>query len=378
MVSDAMLNDGVIYKIGGFSVDRAIVRHIRDASEISGVNFDYMIAKAGHESRFDASAVAERSSAEGLYQFTADTWLQQMKQHGAKYGYAKLASKIYRDSRGRYRVTDKESQKQILNLRRSPRIAALLAAEYAKSNKKILQDQVHGEISSADLYIAHFMGPTGAVILLRAAKFTPDRLAADLFPDAAVANPPIFYTKDKKMRTVREVRQELTDIFQDKIKRFASLPRSLKSWLEKNPVQKEYAVKKSKIVVDAPHLRMEARLPAEDAAVPVPRLLENIQLSKILPGEGVNLDDEKVMAKYMTSFKISAVSGESDTVSADLPPVVRAAYDVKGITGIESDGGRYAKVSYSPKAVSVFETLDVFVQMPPAYVATVETDAKKL
>lgn len=377
MNADAIANDNVVYKIGGFSVSQAIVRHIRDASEISGVNFDYMIAKAGHESRFDAKAAAERSSAEGLYQFTVETWLQQMKQHGAKYGYASLASKIYRDSRGRYRVTDSATRKRILDLRRSPRIAAFLAAEYAKSNKRILQDQVRGEITSADLYIAHFMGPSGAVILLRADKFTPDKLAADLFPDAAEANPPIFFTKDKKMRTVREVRRELTDIFQDKIRRFAKLPKSLKSWLEKNPAPKEFAQKKSNVVVNAPQLRMQATLD-EKSAAPVPKIADNMNFSKILPGEGVNLDDEDVMAKYMSVAKLSEHSGKSDIVSADLSPVSKVSYDVAGVAEIESASGRRIKISYSAAAATKVETADVFVQTLPAYTASVETRFQKL
>ena len=215
--------ENTVYRIGGFTVDREIVRYIQEASESTGVSFDYMLAKAGHESRFEVNAAAERSSAEGLYQFTVDTWLQQMKLHGAKYGYARLASQIYRDGKGRYRVKNAADREEILSLRRSPRISALLAAEFAKSNQKILSDQIGGEITPVDLYLAHFMGPSGAVMLLRADKFTPNKYAADLFPDAAMANMPIFYNEKKKMRTVRQVRQRIEDIFQDKINRFTVL-----------------------------------------------------------------------------------------------------------------------------------------------------------
>ena len=41
-----------------------------------------------------------------------------------------------------------KTRAEILALRRSPRIAALLAAEFAKSNKKILQDQVGGVVGA--------------------------------------------------------------------------------------------------------------------------------------------------------------------------------------------------------------------------------------
>ena len=355
MVSDVAI-ENTIYKIGGFKVDREIVRYIQEASEITGVSFDYLLAKAGHESRFQVNAAAERSSAEGLYQFTTDTWLQQMKLHGAKYGYARLAAQIYRDGRGRYRVKNQRDKEEILFLRRSPRISALLAAEFAKSNQKILSDQIGGEISSVDLYLAHFMGPSGAVMLLRADKFTPHKYAADLFPDAAMANPPIFYNEKKKMRTVRQVRQRIEEIFQDKIDRFAVLPKSLKIWLDKQP--KERKSKKSSVVVEAPILKMKA----EDNA-PMPKVVESFELAKILPGEGVNLDDEnELRALSKPDLELSAVSGHDDAVSADILPVVQASYQIGGITALEAETGSVSRPVYTAEQVTFFETDEYLIQ----------------
>ncbi|MGN1079847.1 MAG: hypothetical protein ACI4TE_06705 [Alphaproteobacteria bacterium] len=363
MAADVAI-ENTVYKIGGFKVDREIVRYIREASEISGVSFDYMMAKAGHESRFEVNAAAERSSAEGLYQFTADTWLQQMKLHGAKYGYARLASQIYRDGRGRYRVKTPEDREEILSLRRSPRISALLAAEFAKSNQKILSDQIGGEISPVDLYLAHFMGPSGAVMLLRADKFTPYKYAADLFPEAALANPPIFYTEKKKMRTVRQVRQRIEEIFQDNIDRFAVLPKSLKVWLDRQPGERKN--KKSSVVVEAPILKMEAGLTgvaSGQAPAPMPKVVESFELAKILPGEGVNLDDEDALsALKQTSFELEACSGGSDTVSADFLPSVRASYQLKGITSLETEIDPEKRPVYTADQVTFFETDEYIVQ----------------
>ena len=350
--------ENTVYKIGGFKVDREIVRYIQEASEVTGVSFDYLLAKAGHESRFQVNAAAERSSAEGLYQFTTDTWLQQMKLHGSKYGYARLASQIYRDGRGRYRVKNQRDKEEILYLRRSPRISALLAAEFAKSNQKILSDQIGGEISSVDLYLAHFMGPSGAVMLLRADKFTPHKYAADLFPDAAMANPPIFYNEKKKMRTVRQVRQRIEEIFQDKIDRFAVLPKSLKVWLDKQP--KERKSKKSSVVVEAPILKLKME---NDA--PMPKVVDSLELAKILPGEGVNLDDEnelKILNKQ--ELKLSVVSGYNDTVSADIIPVVKTSYHVGGITALEAETGSVLRPVYTADQVTFFETDEYLIQSP--------------
>lgn len=363
MAADVAI-ENTVYKIGGFKVDREIVRYIREASEISGVSFDYMMAKAGHESRFEVNAAAERSSAEGLYQFTADTWLQQMKLHGAKYGYARLASQIYRDGRGRYRVKTLEDREEILSLRRSPRISALLAAEFAKSNQKILSDQIGGEIRPVDLYLAHFMGPSGAVMLLRADKFTPYKYAADLFPEAALANPPIFYTEKKKMRTVRQVRQKIEEIFQDNIDRFAVLPKSLKVWLDRQPGERKN--KKSSVVVEAPILKMEAGLTgvaSGQTPAPMPKVVESFELAKILPGEGINLDDEDALnALKRDSFELEAFSGNSDAVSADFLPSVRASYQLKGITSLETEVDPEKKTVYTADQVTFFETDEYIVQ----------------
>ncbi len=378
MATDVAI-ENTVYKIGGFKVDREIVRYIREASEISGVSFDYMMAKAGHESRFEVNAAAERSSAEGLYQFTADTWLQQMKLHGAKYGYARLASQIYRDGRGRYRVKNPQDREEILSLRRSPRISALLAAEFAKSNQKILNDQIGGEISPVDLYLAHFMGPSGAVMLLRADKFTPYKYAADLFPEAALANPPIFYNEKKKMRTVRQVRQRIEEIFQDNIDRFAVLPKSLKVWLDRQP--RERKNKKNTVVVEAPILKMEAGLTgvaANKTPAPMPKVVESFELAKILPGEGVNLDDDLALdALKENSFKLEAFSGKDDTVSADFLPSVRASYQLSGITSLETEVDPIKRPVYTADQVTFFETDEYVVQSPLPVLMTARSIPEK-
>ncbi len=358
--------ENTVYRIGGFTVDREIVRYIQEASESTGVSFDYMLAKAGHESRFEVNAAAERSSAEGLYQFTVDTWLQQMKLHGAKYGYARLASQIYRDGKGRYRVKNAADREEILSLRRSPRISALLAAEFAKSNQKILSDQIGGEITPVDLYLAHFMGPSGAVMLLRADKFTPNKFAADLFPDAAMANMPIFYNEKKKMRTVRQVRQRIEDIFQDKINRFTVLPKSLKVWLANQP--KERKSKKSSVVVEAPVLKLESgKNPVIGAlaAPPTPKVVDSFELARILPGEGVNLDDDDALRALDRSVvEMKTASGHDDRVSADFLPAVRASYQTAGITAMETEVEKVARPVYTAREVTFFETDDYQIQAP--------------
>lgn len=352
-----------IFRLGGFTVDREIVRYIKEASDQSGISFDYLLAKAGHESRFEVNAAAQRSSAEGLFQFTSETWLQLMKVHGAKYGYAKLVQQIYRDGRGRYRVKTPQAKEELLNLRRSPRISALIAAEFAKSNKKILEDQIGIKVTSADLYLAHFMGPNGAVMLIRADKFTPHKYAADLFPEAALANPPIFYNEKKKMRTVRQVRKYIADMFQEKIERFAILPSSLKTWLQKNEIK----MRKSSVVVEAPILKIES---TENA--PVPKVVDSLTSARILPGEGVNLDDDSLLNDYrLANLTYTAQSGTSDTVSADFIPQVQKSYDISGINSIENDVQKKQEIAYTLQPISFFESDDYLINGPLPVMMTV-------
>lgn len=171
-----------------------IVNAIQTASTRTGVDFAYLLEKAAAESSFDASAKASTSSATGLYQFIESTWLQMVKDHGAKYGLGHYADQI--DHRGR--VTDAEARKEILELRKNPEKAALLAAEFAAGNQQHLERHTNltrSEIGSTELYLAHFMGASGASGFINAMQENPLATAADIFPKAARANRNVFYDR---------------------------------------------------------------------------------------------------------------------------------------------------------------------------------------
>ena len=55
---------------------------IRQASDATGVPFDYLASQAEQESGFRADARAATGSAAGLYQFIETTWLRMMRDHG--------------------------------------------------------------------------------------------------------------------------------------------------------------------------------------------------------------------------------------------------------------------------------------------------------
>jgi len=179
-----------------------ITSAIKKAAAKTGVDFAYLMEKASAESSFNAKAQSKSSSASGLYQFIESTWLNMVKDHGEKYGMGDLAAKINDNGK----VADPAVKKQILELRKDPEKAALMAAEFAAGNQDYLQrhlDKNYGDIGSTELYMAHFMGAGGATAFLNAMKENPLANAADMFPKAARANHNVFYdSKTEQSRTL--------------------------------------------------------------------------------------------------------------------------------------------------------------------------------
>lgn len=175
---------------------------IKVASNQTGVDFAYLMEQAKAESAFKADAQAKTSSASGLYQFIESTWMHMVKNYGAKYGMGDLAAKI--DDHGK--VADAATKQEILDLRKDPEKSALLAAEFAASNKRYLEQNYSGDIGSTELYFAHFMGAGGASAFLNEYKKNPLQNAADLFPKEARANRNVFYDRQTgQARTLAEV-----------------------------------------------------------------------------------------------------------------------------------------------------------------------------
>jgi len=182
---------------------------IQRASQATGVDFGFLLKTAGRESGMNPKAQAATSSAAGLFQFVEQTWLSTLKQHGAKYGYARYADLIVKGSDGRYRVSGPEARRAVMDLRLDPHAASLMAGELASDHAAYLRGRVGRAPTSGELYAAHFLGPQGSARLIEAVSTRPDAAAASLFPDAAQANRPIFYTKGRAA-TVAEVYANLT------------------------------------------------------------------------------------------------------------------------------------------------------------------------
>jgi hypothetical protein len=205
MGTDASIN--IATRIGGATADIAtrVTGAIRDAARVTGAGFEYLLNTAIRESNLNPNAKARTSSATGLFQFIDQTWLGTMKQSGASLGYGKFADAITRTSSGRYVVNDPAMRQEIFALRKDPTANSLMAGAFANSNDKVLTERLGRQPTDGELYIAHFLGASGASRFIRAAEANPNAKAAAFFPRAAHANSSIFYDRSGQARSLKQV-----------------------------------------------------------------------------------------------------------------------------------------------------------------------------
>ena len=182
---------------------------IQRASSATGVDFGFLMGAARRESGYNPSAKARTSSATGLFQFTEQTWLSTLKQHGAKYGYARYSDMIQHGTNGRLYVAGGPARALVMDLRLDPHASALMAGELTADHAAYLRGRVGREPTAGELYVAHVLGPAGSAKLIDAVRDAPTASAASLFPEAAGANHGIFY-KGGRAATVAQVYANLT------------------------------------------------------------------------------------------------------------------------------------------------------------------------
>lgn len=187
-----------------------VLAALDNASEKTGVSFDYLLKTATRESSLNPAAKAKTSSATGLFQFIEQTWLATVKKHGAAHGYQAQAAAIEGAPGGRYKIADPATREEILALRKDPEAAAIFAGAFTRDLQHGLREGLGREPTEGELYSAHVMGLGGSLKLIRAAERGRGPSAADLFPEAAAANRSIFYAKSGGERTAEQVLAQLT------------------------------------------------------------------------------------------------------------------------------------------------------------------------
>lgn len=187
---------------------------IRQAAKTSGISFEYLLTTAKIESNLNPTAQASTSSAKGLYQFIEQTWLGTVKGAGTAAGLGQYANAITQTADGRYEVADPAMRNAIMQLRSDPSASAQMAGAFTRANADHLQGAIGRAPTEGELYIAHFLGSDGASKLIGAAASQPSANAANMFPQAAAANPSIFYDKAGQARSVADVYSKLSGKFE--------------------------------------------------------------------------------------------------------------------------------------------------------------------
>lgn len=177
------------------------------AAAMVGIPAELMFIIAGIESgyKYDIQAQpsvnkktgerSKQSSAYGWFQFLNATWDEVYSKVVAQFGAPP-------DDAAR-------------TMRKDPRLQALAGALFIKANYDRLSKALGRPISDTDIYIAHFLGPGGAIKFLKA---DPSALGYQVFKDEYSSNLTIFFVGgDKsKPRTIGEIYK----LFDDKIAKY--------------------------------------------------------------------------------------------------------------------------------------------------------------
>ena len=210
---------------GSKSVPRPVVEAILRAAEATGVDPVYMMALADKESSFDTDVKSRASSAQGLFQFLTGTWVEMIRDFGARHGFVEEAAAI--EGHGKARIRDAKMQKRIMALRNDPFVAGLMAGEMIKRDRAVIEARIGRGLTTAELYLPHFLGSASAGKLLEMSADNPDSSASKAFGKAARANRTIFNGKvdGKKSRalTVGEVHEKLSGMIDARLDRYQAV-----------------------------------------------------------------------------------------------------------------------------------------------------------
>ena len=195
-------------RISGATTDIAtrVTGAIRDAARVTGAGFEYLLNTALRESNLNPNAKAKTSSATGSVPVHRPDLARHDEAVGRSLGYGKYADAITKTSSGTLRrFNDPAMRRQIMALRKDPTANAVMAGAFANSNAKVLTERLGRKPNDGELYMAHFLGASGAARFIRAAEARPNATAANYVPRAAAANSSIFYDKQGGAKSLKQV-----------------------------------------------------------------------------------------------------------------------------------------------------------------------------
>jgi hypothetical protein len=250
-------------QFGARSVPGKVVDTIVKASDEAGVDPVYMMALADKESSFDTDAKAATSSAQGLFQFVARTWLEMIRDFGARYGLAEEAAAV--KGRGAAITVTAAMRARVLGLRNDPRVAALMAAELVKRDREKIEARVGRALTTTELYLAHFLGTASAGRFLSLSSEKPDEVAGREFRSAARANRSLFTEKaggKRRSLTVAELHGRIDDMIDRRLTRYQGVA-AVAEALDKAPVQTDLATEDQMIPAATRRIEVTEALPPD-------------------------------------------------------------------------------------------------------------------
>jgi hypothetical protein len=183
-----------VLEFGPMKIRRHLVQTIVRAAREVGTDPELLMAIADKESSFATEVQAKTSSATGLFQFIEKTWLGVVHKFGAQYGLSKESAVVVYGEDG-WTVPNPEEKARILELRREPRLSALLAGEMLKRDSARISERIGRPLTHGETYLAHFLGPGDAERFMAKVVEQPSSAAAQLLPKPAKSNKTIFFAK---------------------------------------------------------------------------------------------------------------------------------------------------------------------------------------
>jgi len=180
---------------------------IKDASQKTGIGFDYLLSKAFKESSFREEVTATTSSASGLFQFVNSTWMNMVKTYGDECGLGKFQTALKNGK------CDAKMKSEVLALRSDPGLSSFMAAKLTQENQNILQHSIGRKPNEKELYLAHFMGPSSAGKFINQMAENPNAVPCDRFKSCAQSNPAIFNEPNGSKKSYQAVFNQLTQTF---------------------------------------------------------------------------------------------------------------------------------------------------------------------
>jgi len=207
------------------------------ASHRFGLKPELVLAMGWLESRFQPSASASLSSADGLFQFTDAEWLRTVAMYDRDVGWKTpaLHGKVHIETDGRISV-DPADRTLVLATRLDETVSAMAVAYNASQailDVKPLRQ--NGKATAADVYIRHLLGSRGGARFFRMLEDTPDAPVSSAVSRVAIRNNAPLFEREGHERSIAESYNEIGAIMQSRMAFYRAFIASVPQTVVKAP-----------------------------------------------------------------------------------------------------------------------------------------------